>query len=327
VSVIVQGASAVVVGGAALADPVNATPAGQAACWTVVALLLLGLLAVRRVPAARLDARGGLLAIPLLGAVAVNLTNLVTGDYSAAAQVFLVMPVLLAAAKFRSATAALVTAVAVGGDVAVTLTLAELSRALTDSLFVGSALITVTVVLVSSQDRREALLRTLEQQASVDGVTGLRTRRVFDDAVAGAVRSAVPGSGAGTALVLVDVDHFKEVNDEHGHPVGDAALGHLAAVLSATVRRTDAVVGRMGGDELAVLLPGCTAEVAADLLAAVRVAPLELPDGSLLALSVSVGVAHLDGVDGSPRELYVAADQALYQAKRAGRDQLAVAGA
>ena len=79
-SVIVQGASAVVVGAAALADPVNATAAGRAACWTVVALLLLGLLAVRRVPAARLDARGGLLAIPLLGAVAVNLTNLVTGD-------------------------------------------------------------------------------------------------------------------------------------------------------------------------------------------------------------------------------------------------------
>ncbi|MGY1750573.1 GGDEF domain-containing protein [Modestobacter sp. SYSU DS0511] len=324
-SVVVLAASAVVVAGAAVLDPVNRTVPGQIACWTAVALLLCGVLACRLVPAGRLDAHGGLLAIPLVGAVLVNATNLATGDTSAAAQVFLVMPTLLGAAKFRAVAASLVTTAAVAGNAVVTLLLADPVRAVTDSLFTGTALITLTVVLVSAERRREELVRVLQQQATIDALTGLVTRRALDDAVAGAV-----GTPPGTALVLVDIDRFKAVNDVHGHPVGDAALAHVAAVLAGAVRRSDAVLGRMGGDELALLMRGCSATAAVgrarQVLEAVRATPLELPDGSLLALSVSLGVAHVDA-DGDASGLYAAADEALYRAKRGGRDQLAVAGA
>ncbi|MFC7574340.1 GGDEF domain-containing protein [Klenkia terrae] len=138
-------------------------------------------------------------------------------------------------------------------------------------------------------------------------------------------------SATGTALVLVDLDHFTSVNDVHGHPVGDAVLQHVGAVLTAAVRSTDAVVSRLGGDELAVLLPGCPVEVAAgraaDLVDAVRSTPLLLADGTPLRLTVSVGVAHAPDHAADVRALYAVADAALYSAKRAGRDGFAVAGA
>ena len=97
--------------------------------------------------------------------------------------------------------------------------------------------------------------------------------------------------------MLIDVDSFKTINDSHGHPVGDAVLVHLAGVLREQIRTDDAVLSRLGGDELAVLLRDCTPTVgptrATDLLLAVRSTPLPLPDGTLLALSISLGVAHV----------------------------------
>ena len=324
-SVVVQAASAAVIAAAAVLDPVNATVAGQLACWTVVALLSAGVVACRRVPARTLDEVGVLLLIPLLGAVAVNLTNLVTSDTSAAAQVFLVMPVLLGAAKLRDTAAALVTGVAVLGNLGVTLSLADPVRALTDSVFTGAALVTVTVVLSRAALRRDDLLDLVQRQARTDALTGLANRGVLDEALAG-----TRGEGAGTALVLVDVDAFKTINDLHGHPAGDAALRHLAEVLTRTVRCSDSVAGRLGGDELAVLLTDCPLDVAVgragDLLAAVRAESLVLTDGTELELSVSIGVAHVVG-DADARSLYSAADRALYRAKQGGRNQLALDGA
>jgi diguanylate cyclase (GGDEF)-like protein len=130
--------------------------------------------------------------------------------------------------------------------------------------------------------------------------------------------------------VLIDVDSFKAINDSHGHPVGDDVLVHLSTVLRGRVRAEDAVLSRLGGDELAVLLPGCSRDVAVrraeDLHDAVRSTPLPLSDGGLLALSISVGVAHVAQDSTDRRGLYTAADNALYDAKRAGRDRVAVAG-
>jgi diguanylate cyclase (GGDEF)-like protein len=152
-------------------------------------------------------------------------------------------------------------------------------------------------------------------------------RRVPDDALPSALSASA--TRRGTALILVDVDFFKAINDGHGHPVGDDALVQIAGVLTRAVRFGDAVVSRLGGDELAVLLPGCSADVAArraeDLVDAVRRAPLPLLDGRLLPLSVSVGVAHAPQHDTELRALYAAADAALYQAKHGGRDRSAVA--
>jgi diguanylate cyclase (GGDEF)-like protein len=111
--------------------------------------------------------------------------------------------------------------------------------------------------------------------------------------------------------------------------VGDDALVHLAGLIRDHVRAGDAVLSRLGGDELAVLLPGCPAEVAAqraeELLTAVRATPMTLPDGALLALSVSVGVAHAPQHASGTRALYAAADAALYRAKSGGRDRVELA--
>jgi diguanylate cyclase (GGDEF)-like protein len=100
-------------------------------------------------------------------------------------------------------------------------------------------------------------------------------------------------------------------------------------VLREQVRAEDAVLSRLGGDELAVLLPDCAPDVAArragELLTAVRATPLPLADGTLLALSISVGVAHVPGRSHDLETLYHAADSALYEAKRSGRGRVAVA--
>src|SRR4030095_6730090 len=99
----------------------------------------------------------------------------------------------------------------------------------------------------------------LQEQATVDSLTGLATRRAFDVALETALARSVAG---GTALVLIDVDALQAINDSHGHPVGDDVVVHLSTVLRGQVRAEDAVMSRLGGDELAVLLPGCSRDVA-----------------------------------------------------------------
>ncbi|MBF5081079.1 GGDEF domain-containing protein [Quadrisphaera sp. INWT6] len=144
-------------------------------------------------------------------------------------------------------------------------------------------------------------------------------------ALRGGPDSSVPGHGA---------DHrrprpLQERQRRHGHPVGDAALSHVGRLLVGAAG-AEAVVSRLGGDELAVLLPGATpltgllcSERAVE---AVRSTPLELPDGGTLSLTVSIGVAHSPVDAPDVESLYRAADAALYEAKRGGRDQVAVAG-
>lgn len=120
----------------------------------------------------------------------------------------------------------------------------------------------------------------------------------------------------------------KAINDSFGHPVGDDVLVHLAAVLRGQVRAEDAVLSRLGGDELAVPLPGRSRQVAVrraeELHEAVRSTTFTRADGGLLGLSISVGVAHVPQRSTDRRGLYTAADSALYDAKRAGRDRVAV---
>jgi diguanylate cyclase (GGDEF)-like protein len=132
----------------------------------------------------------------------------------------------------------------------------------------------MAVPLVRANTTQDLLVAALQAQLIVDSLTGLATRRAFDGALENALSRSVPG---GTALLLIDVDNFKSINDNHGHPVGDDVPVHLATVLRSQVRAQDAVLSRLGGDELAVLMPGCTAEVTAhraeDLLQAVRSTP------------------------------------------------------
>jgi diguanylate cyclase (GGDEF)-like protein len=161
----------------------------------------------------------------------------------------------------------------------------------------------------------------VERQALVDGLTGLANRRACSDALhaetARAERLETPLS-----VVLADLDGFKDVNDAHGHAVGDEVLRAFADVLRETLRESD-VAGRWGGEEFLLLLPGADEEGAAHLAERVRVA---LADRSIrsapdLRVTASFGVAEFAGHP-SPEQLVAAADGALYRAKRAGKDRV-----
>ncbi len=172
------------------------------------------------------------------------------------------------------------------------------------------------------------LAQRLSHLSRHDPLTGLPNRRVMQDAITAArlrhLRRRTP-----YALLAVDVDHFKRVNDRHGHAVGDQALVQVARALRESLRSDD-LVARMGGEEFCVLLGDCGREEALAhaerLRAAVAGAALRLPDGETVALTVSVGVAlAADEVD--PRAMLEQADHALYAAKGGGRNRVVLHGA
>ena len=128
------------------------------------------------------------------------------------------------------------------------------------------------------------------------------------------------------SLLMLDADHFKVINDQYGHPAGDAVLRDLAATLTATFREVD-VVARVGGEEFAVLLPSTAIEgalgVANRLLAALSARSVEF-DGTRIAYTVSGGIAAMDNGVAGLDALMKRADEALYAAKRAGRNRIAL---
>jgi diguanylate cyclase (GGDEF)-like protein/PAS domain S-box-containing protein len=158
----------------------------------------------------------------------------------------------------------------------------------------------------------------LRHQATTDHLTGLLNRRAFDEAVAVAIDRA-DASHYGLAVLMVDLDRFKPVNDKFGHATGDALLVEIGRRISKAVRTRDKVA-RLGGDEFAVLLVDATREqgevAAARLYAALR-EPFQV-DGQLILPSASVGCAYRESRDTSAAELLRAADDELYRAKRHG---------
>ena len=316
---------AAVVAGLTVFQQSGAGPLVLATHWLGVAGLVAAAGACTFVPPQRLDRLGVVALIAVGGIALICALNLLTADTSAAAQAFFAFPVLWAASHLRAPGVVLVTAMALTADALTLFALMPPAAAVTDFVFFGAVLAVMAVMLVRANSTQERLVDALQEQLTVDALTGLATRRAFDGALEAALSRSVPG---GTALVLIDVDAFKTINDSHGHPVGDDVLVHLAAVLRSRVRTEDAVLSRLGGDELAVLMPGCPREVAVfraeDLLDSVRSAPMAMADGSLLALSISVGVAHVPQHSNDRRGLYTAADSALYEAKRAGRGRVAV---
>lgn len=175
--------------------------------------------------------------------------------------------------------------------------------------------------LASSIVERAVRLRRL---STFDRLTGLYNRAYVEEylghELVGAVRDSTP-----FALAILDVDHFKQFNDTHGHAAGDAALRTTAQVLRNGLRRSD-VVARFGGEEIVIALPNTTLESALEKLDALRVrlglTEIPLPRGGTARLTVSMGVAALplDGTDQA--ELLDAADARLYAAKAAGRNRI-----
>ena len=174
----------------------------------------------------------------------------------------------------------------------------------------------------------ERLHRLVEQQALVDGLTGVANRRRCEEGLATEIARA-DRLGTPLALVLADLDDFKAVNDTHGHAVGDEVLRAFACVLRETVRESD-LAGRWGGEEFLLLLPGTGVDGAAQLAERIRLAlarmPIAASDGSAFVVTASFGVApHRRG--GDDGTLYAAADEALYRAKAAGKDRVELARA
>lgn len=173
--------------------------------------------------------------------------------------------------------------------------------------------------------RRQA--REHSRQAREDALTGVSNRRAFDEILA---RELARTQRAGTTLciALLDLDHFKRVNDDYSHQAGDAALKALAATMLATCREID-YVARIGGEEFAVVLPQTSPGDALQLCERIRLAVQEMAcDGFApgLRLTASIGLAHSDGSAGAA-ELLAEADAALYRAKQGGRNRVCVADA
>jgi diguanylate cyclase (GGDEF)-like protein len=261
--------------------------------------------------------------LALLGPIGVVLIaySLITTPGPTDASVLYALPVFWTTFFFgRRGAAAILVCVGVGHAIAL------LAMPAVDSypgrwLDVAVSGIGVAVVVLVLEQRNEILVARLAEEARTDPLTGLLNRRGFDEH---AVRECahVGREGVSIALAIVDIDLFKQVNDEWGHIVGDRVLVNLARILAGEARGID-VAARLGGEEFAVLMPGSDAAGAEAFVERVR-ARLEASAGpDLPAVRVSAGVAATT----EPLDVQImleSGDRALYAAKRGGRDRTVV---
>lgn len=173
---------------------------------------------------------------------------------------------------------------------------------------------------VTQQRRWEA---ELVHEATTDSLTGLPNRRQF---LADCARELhrVERSGGSLAVAVLDIDHFKEINDRHGHATGDEALASFSTTVCSIIRDID-TCGRLGGDEFAILLPDADLADAVAALERIRAAFEETPceaDGHQLLITISAGVAQARPGDDTVDTMLVRADRALYDAKETGRNRV-----
>ncbi len=174
----------------------------------------------------------------------------------------------------------------------------------------------------------DRLQRQYEEAATVDTLTGLRNRRWLDDAFARQLERTTR-TGRPLSLLMIDADHFKRINDEHGHLVGDGVLVHIGRRLATCLRPQD-LLARFGGEEFAVLLPGVGSEAAQTVAERLRIAvatsapPIADPRCDAdRRVTVSIGVATADpGEPVTVPSLIEHADRALYRAKHSGRNRV-----
>jgi diguanylate cyclase (GGDEF)-like protein len=171
-------------------------------------------------------------------------------------------------------------------------------------------------VVIGRFIERRRMLESAAAIALTDPLTGLANRRAWEDELRREVARAGRNSHR-LALVMLDLDHFKQLNDTQGHQAGDTVLAEAAASWRGAVRTTD-FLARYGGDEFAMLLPDCPAEYGETVLERIRTA---IPPGC----SCSAGIAYWNGAE-TAEALLSRADAALYEAKRAGRNMSVSAG-
>jgi diguanylate cyclase (GGDEF)-like protein/PAS domain S-box-containing protein len=186
------------------------------------------------------------------------------------------------------------------------------------------------VIVLRDVTERKLLEDRLSALAMTDGLTGLANRRAFDEALEREWKRTLR-EGTQISLLLLDVDHFKDFNDQHGHLVGDDCLRAVAAAAAGAVRATD-IVARYGGEEIAIILPlvdqpgaAETAEKVRAAIEALRLTHAGNPEGGGW-LTASIGgataLARYGGTMRMPESLLLAADNALYKAKHGGRNRV-----
>jgi diguanylate cyclase (GGDEF)-like protein/PAS domain S-box-containing protein len=189
------------------------------------------------------------------------------------------------------------------------------------------------VVVMRDVSERKRWEEQLSALALTDSLTGLPNRRAFDEALEREWKRALR-EGSQISLLLLDIDRFKEFNDQFGHQVGDDGLRIIAAAVSKAVRTTD-IIARYGGEEIAIILPSTdiagavdAAERVRSAIEALRITHERNPEGGGWA-SVSIGATTAHARDGGtmrmPEGLLLAADNALYKAKNGGRNRVATA--
>ncbi|HML29336.1 MAG TPA: diguanylate cyclase [Hyphomicrobium sp.] len=172
-------------------------------------------------------------------------------------------------------------------------------------------------------DERLRLAQELERIATEDQLTEVLTRRAFLERASAAMAQASE-QGVPVSLLMMDIDHFKSINDAYGHPCGDKVLGIAASRIKACVKEND-LVGRLGGEEFGVLLNGCSArqakEVADRICRTVRDEPIVMNGDLKIPVTVSIGATTKESLADDLEALLHVADRALYQAKAMGRDR------
>jgi diguanylate cyclase (GGDEF)-like protein/PAS domain S-box-containing protein len=189
------------------------------------------------------------------------------------------------------------------------------------------------VVTMRDISERKTLEEKLSALALTDGLTKLANRRAFDEALDREWKRTLR-EGSQISLLLLDLDHFKELNDRYGHQVGDDCLRAVAATVLTAVRTTD-IAARYGGEEIAIILPStdtagavAVAEKVRSAVEALQITHEGNPEGSgwvTVSLGVATALSRQGGTMRMPESLLLAADNALYKAKREGRNRVATA--
>jgi diguanylate cyclase (GGDEF)-like protein len=195
----------------------------------------------------------------------------------------------------------------------------EVIRDITESVKMEHELEEKTAELIAAN-------RTLSKTANTDSLTQVYNRHRFDDILTTEIKRYKRRKYSALSLMMIDIDHFKQLNDRYGHLAGDTALREIASMLKEEMRGTD-TVARFGGEEFVVVMPATDLAGAAHKAEALRrkTETMEFPGADTpIHMTVSIGVATY--ASGSPSGLINAADQALYRAKQSGRNKVVVSG-
>ena len=258
---------------------------------------------------------------PIVASLLISGLNLATHDASTGAQLFYLWPILYAANFLSRRVIYLNLLIVLVGEGAVVLEVLEPGKAAADWVALALAMSMAAAVVQSLRSRADKLRAVLEQQAHADHLTGLANRRSFDESLASAGAWARQTDGT-LALITVDLDHFKTINDTFGHTEGDRVLQAVADAMKSVVGETG-VAARLGGDEFVVLLGvGRNAAIrVADELRHAVATRTDLPGGPP---GLSIGISVLPGDVSTVEDLVAASDAALYEAKTSGRGRVSV---